>query len=51
MARDKNTHAKRQREIQKKQKAVDKKSRREQRKQHADHVEVLTRDDHPADGQ
>jgi hypothetical protein len=42
MARDNNTYAKRQRDMQKKQKAQDKRTRRDKRKEQADRV------DHPA---
>jgi len=55
MARDNNTYAKRQREMQKRQKADDKRVRREKRKEQAGQevgqVEGSNGDDRPADVQ
>lgn len=51
MARDNNTYAKRQREMQKRQKAEDKKARRLKRKTAAAGVEDQPRDEPPADAQ
>jgi hypothetical protein len=48
MARDKNTFAKRQRENQKRQKAEEKRVRRQKRKEVAGAPEIVTGDDRPA---